>query len=232
MIRFCQSLNVNFLPVVDGCHSRYIIIRRLGLPLHVLAYTVAHLAKSLSDWDHFCYKATSIKWLKARLYLMKKKKRAFILKLGIKMQLNALLTATIFALRCFTFYRSSAYPVQGVKYVLNIQINIKMHKDYNSLGNTVWNLGLKVLELNKDTSVCKLLKLLPITFVEKMFLFFPQTKRVFFRSSQYWFFVWLHIPFWYFFVTPVSESWQVHHDRVKMALGSTVTASDITWLHS
>lgn len=101
----------------------------------------------------------------------------------MKAQLSALLTATICALRYFTFNRSSAYPVQGVKYVLNIQISTKMHKDYNSLGNTVCNLGLKVLELNKDTSVCQLLKLLPITFVEKMVYFFPQTKWLFFRSS-------------------------------------------------
>lgn len=61
-----------------------------------------------------------------------KKKRAFISKLGMKTQLNALFTATIYA-----FYRSSAYPAQGVKYVLNIQIDIKMHKDYSNLGNTV-----------------------------------------------------------------------------------------------
>lgn len=146
----------------------------------------------------------------------------------MKTQLSALLTATIYALRCFTFNRSSAYPVQGVKYVLNIQLNIKMHKDHSSLGNTVWNLGLKVLELNKDTSVCKLLKLLPITYVEKMFHFFPKPSESSSDLASMWECGCISPS-----VTFLQlQSLKVHHDHVKMALGSTVTASDITWLHS
>lgn len=43
----------------------------------------------------------------------------------------------------FYILQVKCYPVQGVKYVLNIQINIKMHKDYNSLGFEILKFGVK-----------------------------------------------------------------------------------------
>lgn len=127
----------------------------------------------------FCDTATSIKWLKACLFWWRKKNWAFTLKLGMKNATQRPSHSNNLRIVMFYVQQVKWLSGAGCKICIKYSNSYKMHKDYNSLGNTVCNLGLKVLELNKDTSVCKLLNLLRITFVEKMspFFFFSPKPR-------------------------------------------------------